>query len=306
MVPILDHVRFLRRQRQAAERAELSESFRHLRTSAQLGRLASTGRGHEEEFHFAVLGDAEPGRFWFSRALFNVPGVFEKQVRAIQEHPIDFSVQLGDMVSRGLAENYRSFLNNISRLMPQKPYLTVIGNHDRHSPNLPSRADYYRACFGRTNYAFDHGSIRFVVLDSSRRAVSGRQLKWLDLALRSPKRKIVFTHIPPGVLSWTHFAGARGVGGFRRGGREFADIVSRHGVERVYMGHIHGFGVQDFQDVRYVLTGGGGSPLFPLAVEDRFHHYIVVRVGANGIEDRVFSLDGHHFKIPAAKVVIRS
>lgn len=305
MVPILDHVRIIRRKRFEAEREELSEAFRPLRTSAQLARLSASRRSADEDFHFAVLGDAEPGRFWFSRALFNVPGVFERQVKAIQDHPIDFSVQLGDMVSRGLAENYRRLHDELSRLNPGKPYLTVIGNHDRHSPNLPSRSDFYRACFGKTNYAFDHGGVRFVALDSSRRAVSGRQLRWMDMALRTTRKKIVFTHIPPGVLSWTHFAGAKGVGGFRRGGKEFTEIAARHGVERVYMGHIHGFGVQDYHGVRYVLTGGGGSPLFPLAVEDRFHHFIVVRIHAGGVEDRVYSLDGHHFQIPSGKVVIQ-
>lgn len=305
MVPFLDHVRSIHQRKILAQRAELAEACRFLRTTTQLELLATLGRSSEEEFQFAVLGDAEPGRFWFSRKLFNVPGVFEKQVRAIQDHPIDFSIQLGDMVSRGLPAHYRRFFDNLARVRPEKPYLTVIGNHDRQSPNLPSRSDFYRACFGKTNYAFDHGSLRFVVLDSSRRSVSERQLKWLDLALRTPRRKIIFTHIPPGVLSWTHFAGAKGIGGFRRGGREFAEIAAKHKVDRVYMGHIHGFGVQDFQNVRYVLTGGGGSPLFPLAADDRFHHFIVVRVSGEDIEDRVYSLDGHHFKIPSAKIVIR-
>ncbi|MFC1680053.1 hypothetical protein ACFL2T_07585, partial [Elusimicrobiota bacterium] len=53
----------------------------------------------------------------------------------------------------------------------------------------------------------------------------------------------------------------------------------------VYFGHIHGFGVQDFSGVRYVLTGGGGSPLFPSGARDRFHHYLVVSVGPDGVSE---------------------
>src|SRR5206468_10340739 len=135
--------------------------------------------------------------FWISRALFNIPGVFERQIRAIQGQPIDFSVQLGDMVSRGIASQYRTFFKTLNRLRPEKPYLTVIGNHDRFAPNRRSDADLYRTCFGKTNYFFDHGGVRFVVLDTSKRALTGHQLKWLDLALRTDHRKIVFTHIPP-------------------------------------------------------------------------------------------------------------
>lgn len=304
MVPILDHVRRLRDQQQLAERKELAESSKHLRTAHQLNKLAGRIRKPGEDFEFAVLGDSEPGRFWFSRALFNIPGVFEKQVQAIQDHPIDFSVQLGDMVSRGIASHYRSFFQKLAHLRPEKPYLTVIGNHDRYTPNLRSNADFYRACFGKTNYSFDHAGVRFVVLDSSNRALSSHQLKWLDITLRTDLRKVIFTHIPPAVLSWTNFAGARGIGGFRTRAQEFVELVSRHRVARIYMGHIHGFGVQDYRGVRYVLSGGGGSPLFPSSVQDRFYHYIVVRVTSSGLEDVVFSLDGHRFKIPSGKVVI--
>lgn len=304
MVPILDHVRWLRRQRVLAERKELAEAAKPLRTVRQLDKLAACAREPDEEFAFAVLGDAEPGRFWFSRALFNVPGVFEKQIQAIQDHPIDFSVQLGDMVSRGNASHYRLFFENLARLRPEKPYLTVIGNHDRHTPNLRSDAHFYRACFGKTNYGFDHAGVRFIILDSSNRGLTSHQLRWLDLALRTDQRKVIFTHIPPAALSWTHFAGARGIGGFRQGAEEFVDLVSRRRVERVYMGHIHGFGVQDYRGVRYVLSGGGGSPLFPSSVQDRFYHYIVVCVTPHGLEEIVHSLDGHCFKIPSGKVVV--
>ncbi len=304
MVPILNHVRWLRHQRVLAERIELAELSKPLRTLRQLKRLSAFARKENEEFEFAVLGDAEPGRFWFSRALFNIPGVFERQIRAIQEHPIDFSVQLGDMVSRGIASHYRLFFQNLLRLGPNKPYLTVIGNHDRHTPNLRSDAHFYRSCFGKTNYSYDHGNVRFVVLDTSTRSLSSHQLRWLDMTLKTEKRKIIFTHIPPAVLSWTDFAGARGIGGFRPRAQEFVELASKHHVERVYMGHIHGFGVQDFRGVRYVLSGGGGSPLFPSSVQDRFYHYIVVRVTPHALNETVYSLDGHHFKIPSGKVVI--
>lgn len=303
MVSILGRVR-LRRREAAAERAELAQLSRPLRTSRQLAELAAAGRSPGSEFEFAVLGDVEPGRFWFSRKLFNVSGVFERQMRAIQEHPVDFSVQLGDMVSRGTAGQYRALFENLALLKPARPYLTVIGNHDRYAPHLRSNADFYRACFGKTNYAFDHGGVRFVVLDTSLRAVNAGQLRWLDLMLRTELRKIVFTHVPPAVLSWARFAGAGGLGGFRRGAEKFIEIVSRRRVERVYMGHIHGFGVQDLRGVRFVLSGGGGSPLFPSSVQDRFYHYIVVKVGPRGIEDAVHSLDGHKFKIPSGKVLI--
>ena len=137
----------------------------------------------------------------------------------------------------------------------------------------------YRRLVGKSNYFFDYGGARFVILDSSAKRVTKAQLKWLDLVLDTPLHKIVFTHMPPVLLGlWGGFA-AHGIGGFAFGARKFADLMSSKKVDRVYMGHVHAFGVQDYQGVRYVLTGGGGSALFPAGASDRFHHYLTVRVG---------------------------
>ena len=139
----------------------------------------------------------------------------------------------------------------------------------------------------KPNYFFDHAGVRFVVLDSSAKRVTKMQLKWLAMALDVPGRKIVFTHMPPVQLSlWGGVGRVHELGGFIAGSREFADIVSAAHVSRVYMGHVHAFGVQDHGGVRYVLTGGGGSALFPSGSSDVFHHYLTVEITASGIRDR--------------------
>lgn len=284
---------------------ELGRLCAPFKTSQQLNRLAANPRALREPFEFAVLGDAEPGRFWFSRLLFNVPGVFEHQVRTVQSHRIDFSMQLGDMVSRGLPEHYVRFFRRLSSVEVRRPYLTTIGNHDRHNPHGRTPSTMYRTCFGRNNYAFDHGGVRFVSVDSSANCILPSQLKWLEFVLKTDMRKIVFTHIPPAALrAWTDFGPKKGIGGFKRGATEFTHAMAKHRVDRVYMGHIHGFGVQDYLGVRYVLSGGGGSPLFPSGVSDKFHHYIVVRVESGAIRETVHSLDGGRFKVPVGKVLI--
>lgn len=297
---------FVRDAERVMRRAEsLEELSAPYRTARQLARLSA--RGPAEDFEFAVLGDVEPGRFWFSRRLFNVPRVFERQLRRLQEYPVDFTIQLGDMVSRGIRRNYVRFFRQLAVVGPARPYLTVVGNHDRQHPHRRSNSDLYRACFGRNNYFFDHGGARFVVLDTSARALTLPQLKWLSLALHTRKRKAVFTHVPPATLrGWTDFAGARGLGGFRRGAEEFTELMSARGVDRVYLGHIHGFGVQDKGGVRYVLTGGGGSPLFPSGVSDRYHHYLVVRASSGGFSETVVDLDGRRFAVPDGKVLLSS
>ena len=68
--------------------------------TAQAKKLALTSRAPGETFSFAVIGDAEPGRFWFER-IFPPRGkkVFETQMRRLQANNPDFVLQLGDIVS---------------------------------------------------------------------------------------------------------------------------------------------------------------------------------------------------------------
>ncbi|MFI5345194.1 MAG: metallophosphoesterase family protein [Elusimicrobiota bacterium] len=264
------------------------------RTTEQLARLTAAKRAENESFRFTVIGDAEPGRFWFSRALFNEhPGAFWQLLSRADRSGSDFIVQLGDMVSRGIVRNFLGFFRRLRDTALRTPYLTVIGNHDRHSPHGVTNDAVYRSLFGGTDYAFRRGGWRFVVVDTSAGRLSADQLAWLKSTLAEDMPTVVFTHMPPAPLGeWTDFAGRKGAGGFKAGAEEFMRLMTERGVSRVYVGHVHGFGVLDRGGVRYVLTGGGGSPLFPGPVKDRFHHSITVDAGPNGLVETVHPLDG--------------
>lgn len=275
------------------------------RTERQLRRLSRLPSASGDKVSFAVLGDVEPSRFWIYRKLFNREGVFHDQMHELQSQPLTFTVQLGDMVTKGTRSNYEIFLRHLRRAWTGRPYLTVIGNHDRSQPNGKSHSTLYRTLFGRPNYFFDHAGVRFVVLDSSYKRVTRTQLRWLKMALDFPGRKIVFTHMPPVQLSlWGGVGKIHELGGFIGGSREFAGIVSAAKVSRVYMGHVHAFGVQDHGGVRYVLTGGGGSALFPSGNVDSFHHYLTVEITPTAIRERVHSHDGKVFSIPGGLVIL--
>jgi hypothetical protein len=270
------------------------------RTTTQLAKLTRTPRAVGEPYRFAVIGDAEPGRFWFWRALFNRDQhAFWKQLKKADRAGADFILQLGDMVSRGVPRNFRAFFENLRAAAPRTPYLTVIGNHDRHNPHGVSNSRVYRSLFGPTDYTFERGGRRFVVLDNSAGRITPGQLEWLRSVLSADKPAVVFTHIPPAPLGeWTDFAGRKGAGGFRAGADEFMRLMSERKVARVYMGHVHGLGVLDRGGVRYVLTGGGGSPLYPGPVKDRFHHYLTVDDGPDGLVETVHRSDGTSFRLP--------
>ena len=267
------------------------------RTRGQLDFLSSKPRSEQERFSFAVIGDAEPGRFFWNRMLFGDRGVFFAQLRGLAREDVDFVMQLGDMVSRGVKEQYAAFLQGLEQHAPDVPYLTVLGNHDREDPHSRSNATLYRTHFGEPNYAFDRGGVRCVVLDSSCDGLRESQMRWLDKALATDRTKLVFMHKPPaGLAHWT----AGSLGGFKVRSGALMKLMSRRGVDRVYMGHIHGFGRITVGGVTYVLTGGGGSPLYPSLIDHRFYHYMVVEVGSDGIRETVQKLNGE--RLPAEQL----
>lgn len=276
---------------------EVAELAKPWKTRVQLERLHSVPRKTDETFQFIVVGDAEPGRFRIWRKLFNQEGVFGRQLQRIRARGVDFIVQLGDMVSRGLPEYYSDFLKGLEASGIEAPYLTVLGNHDRHFPHGRSDASVYQQVFGNPNYYFDRGPCRFVIVDTSEDGLTQARLRWLDRILKTPLRTLVFTHKPPKQLTrWT----AGGLGGFGKGSKNFVQLAARHRVDRVYMGHVHGLGVTDLRGVRYVLTGGGGSPLFPSGAPGRFHHHLVVEASPHGITETVVRLDGSESPLTAA------
>ena len=185
------------------------------------------------------------------------------------------------------------------------PYLTAIGNHDRHKPHGITNDAVYRATFGSPDYSFTRGGWKFVVVDSSAGRITPAQLKWLKGELDPSQKTVVFTHIPPAPLwEWTDWGAMKGAGGFKDGSAEFMALMTANKVTRVYMGHIHAFWAADHKGVRYVISGGGGSPLYPLPPgypKKRFAHYMTVAASPLGLVETVHPYHGSSFVLPPVK-----
>lgn len=256
-----------------------------------------------------VVGDSEPGHYALQRALLAPREGLERQLPAMDELHPDLIVHLGDFVPRGTREYYDRFRQ--LRARAQAPMVVLIGNHDRSRPAGPADKSLYDRTFGARDFAFDCGPARLVMLDDSDKRLRPDQLRWLDAVLETPRRKLVFLHIPPiylkhrlepaatrgypdlderPVLGWT-----ADVGFFREGSDEFGRLMRKHAVDRVYMGHIHALARAEQDGVRYVLTGGGGSPLYPLPAgypSDREPHFLWVTVDARGVDELVRAPEG--------------
>ena len=292
---------------------DLSQAKERLGTQAMLSRLKP---GEGASFVFGVIGDAEPGRFSWERVFSPGTDTFRNELRSLQAMKPDFIIQLGDIVSEGDASHYRQAVSLLDAELAA-PLFTVIGNHDRSRPNGDADKTFYEAVFGPRDYFFDHRGWRFICLDTSDRKLTKPQLEWLASVLKTDKPKAVFTHVPPDYVESVKPLAETGplvepvdrnnpVGDFftsrfKEGSREFDDLVSSAGVKAVFAGHIHAFLAGDHRGVRYIITGGGGSPLYPLPPgypKKRFAHFMTMEAGPGTLRQTVHPAEGDPFPLP--------
>lgn len=295
---------------------DLSDARGRVGNQAQAELLARKSPRPKDRFTIAVIGDAEPGRFAWERVFSPGKGAYEKLMSSIASDAPDLVFQLGDMVSKGTQAGYRGRVKYLDG-HPGIPIFSVIGNHDRSAPNGRADKALYEAVFGSGDFVVDYNGWLLVGLDTADRTLSDAQLGWLKKVLIPGRRILVFTHVPPKFLKGKlnacvapQFENKPKKGGyvhdvltayFDENAQAFDDLMAERHVERVYFGHIHAFGVAEHRGTRYVLSGGGGSPLYPLPLTEPqclFAHHIEVKLGPGRIAETVHALDGREFPLP--------
>jgi Icc-related predicted phosphoesterase len=176
------------------------------------------------------------------------------------------------------------------------PFLPVMGNHD-----VNVNGAEYRHIFGPTDYVFDYGQARFIIVDDIH-GISTQQLAWIEknLAGEEQKRKFVFAHTPPDTIEkWAYHS-------FSKGSDALCDLLSKHKVDMAFFGHIHAYSAAVQNGVEYVVTGGGGAPLSSrFRRSGNVHHYCVVHVDQHTVSHEVVRLmvDGSTSRSPGGNTV---
>ncbi len=232
-------------------------------------------------FDFAVVGDS--GWWRDTTALYQVAD------RMATLDP-QFVLHTGDVVyPDGQAEDYDPyFFQPYQALLRRAPFFPVLGNHDYHSQNGQPYLDaFYLPRNNPANteryYSFDWGNAHFTALDFNT-GPDPEQIAWLknDLASSDSLWKIVFYH------QAIYSSGPHGHEGWVDAKRELlAPIFEQNHVDIVFSGHDHDYErTQSIQGVVYVVSGGGGAALYPVApqsfsayVESTYHAVLVSVAG---------------------------
>lgn len=160
---------------------------KHL-TDKNINLIESALKGRRS-FVFAMISDTQRGFDETADA-----------VRAINRRKdIDFVVHGGDMTEYGAPREFEWTRDILSRL--DVPYVSVIGNHDC----LATGVEAYETIFGRLNYSFVAGNVKFLCLNTNAlefdRSVAVPDFDFIDqeLATVTPEvsRTIVLMHAGP-------------------------------------------------------------------------------------------------------------
>jgi len=209
---------------------------------------------------FGVYGDTRGGHAVHARIAESL----------LAEAP-DFVVVTGDLVLRGSDEgDWQRFFQVAGELLARIPFYLAVGNHDLGRTGDEQRRVNEIFDFPSTGgtghpdpahwYSFDVAGLHFAMLDSSAYD-SAQQLAWLRSDLAAARRagaRALFAAVHHGPYS-------RGPHGGSQLARErYVPILAEYGVVLLFAGHDHIYQRGEAGGIRYVVSGGGGAPLYPV------------------------------------------
>lgn len=182
----------------------------------------------------------------------------QKVVAAILKIKPAVVFHTGDLVENGYNPEEWAIFNAIaSKLREVSEFYPALGNHEHNSPlyfdnfDLPNNERWYFV---------ERNNTHFIVLDSNYGiSKDSEQYRWLEADLKSISDKIRFVvvifHHPP-VSTGSHREDEMGLK------ETILPLFEEYGVDMVFCGHNHCYERSLYNGIYYVVTGGGGAPLY--------------------------------------------
>ncbi len=241
------------------------------------------------KFSFVVLGDNRSG-----------DDIYRKLVSMTMARRPDFVVNTGDMiVTPGSKREWAKFWE-LSKPI-SVPYFLTVGNHDAH-PKAPLSEKTYKQQVdlpgNELYYSFVAGNSLVIVLDSfmddQEKRIIGEQFKWLETVLvrSAQKHKFVFLHHPLYTdLGKGHHA-HDSLDKYPESRNKLQALLTKYKVDAVFSGHEHYYEKRTVDGVLYIITGGGGAPIYDMEEYGGFNHFVQVTVNGDKVSAEVIDING--------------
>jgi hypothetical protein len=265
-----------------------------------------------EAYRFLALGDVR------SR-----PEDWHRVAERVQQNEPDalFIVGTGDYPADGRQYDQwiTQFFDPARAMLARLPFWPAIGNHERTRryvsqppPDevIEEEESHYFNLFDLPGnerwYRVDYQYITLLVIDSNSLMEPGHeQYEWVREQLRSPRNRFTlaaFHHAP--LTSGPH--GRRLEDGTYREWpldqihRFLMPLFEMYGVDLVLNGHDHLYERSQVKGIYYVITGGGGAPLYTVNSADNpyqqvavsAHHYSAIDVTSTSMALTAIGIDG--------------
>jgi len=209
---------------------------------------------------------------------------------AIEKEDPQFVIHTGDLVRDGRV--YEQWLDyfKISSFVHNSTLFPTLGNHERFGDPY---FDYFNLPNNEIWYSFNWGPVHFVCLDSNfLNSLRPAQFFWLikDLKLNSKPYTIVNFHNPP------YSSGNHGSSYYLR--LIWGPIFQYFNVDIIFNGHDHSYEHGKVKDVNYIVTGGGGAPLYDVGssrwtiYSEKTYHYCLIEANQQQLSFKAKKSDG--------------
>lgn len=201
---------------------------------------------------FCLYGDTRDGH-----------DAHRKVVTVMMKQNPEFILQTGDLVHNGGVESQWKTYDAITADARQKtPFYVVRGNHDFGGKGFEERMTAPFTSGNKFYYSFDQGNCHFIGLAIDEKTPydeNSAQYKWLikdlDATLTTkPNHIFVFFHVAPFSI------GSHGSDLDVR--KVLHPVFVKYGVRAVFNGHDHLYYRTRRDGVTYIVSGGGGAPLY--------------------------------------------
>ncbi len=218
--------------------------------------VLTTPPAFDEPVRLVVYGDVRNGHATHARLLEGIRG-----------HGVDFVLTTGDMVARGHDEgDWQRYFGLTGDFLRSTPMYPAIGNHEVGSGAMGVLR--FRQFFAKGApaddvlagwYSTDVGGVHIVFLDSNRYDAP-QQLVWLDRDLAAARKRgsraiFAVTHDGP--------ASRASHGPNQEALTKYVPVLQKHKVAVIFGGHDHAYERGFLGKLQYVVSGGGGAPLYP-------------------------------------------
>lgn len=255
--------------------------------SVARGRF-TTAPSDGRPFRFIVYGDNRSDR-----------DAHAAVVRAIASAPSDFLLHTGDMVAAGgRAEDWQGFFDVERDLLRERCVFAAVGNHELHGDGNGERFLRYFGTVAEPPggagpsglYAsFRWSNTRFFLLNAMDE-LDGAAEDWLRDELERSRAEAGVAHRIAVLHHGPYSSGPHGPNP-RLVAADVVDLLVRGGVDLLLAGHDHVYERGEGRGLKYVISGGGGAPLYArktnaseTAAFESVHHFVDIAVDGERID----------------------